>query len=82
MRIIYIESKLKNLELNLPITEIKKLPKRLFKEEEMDKVAFWIERALKNTKVDATLAEIRKEVKSETIKELNRREHLNSDSYA
>ncbi|MBS3075642.1 diphthamide synthesis protein [Candidatus Pacearchaeota archaeon] len=30
MRIIYIESKLKNLELNLPITEIKKLPKRLF----------------------------------------------------
>ena len=32
----YIESKLKNLELNLPITEIKKLPKRLFKEGEMD----------------------------------------------
>lgn len=30
MKTLYIESKLKNLELNLPIGEIKKLPKKLF----------------------------------------------------
>ncbi|MDD5193433.1 MAG: diphthamide synthesis protein [Candidatus Nanoarchaeia archaeon] len=30
MKLLYIESKLKNLELNLPINEIKKLPRRLF----------------------------------------------------